>query len=255
MTPVISAEGRLGHRGGSLSSRRSGDGLARCSRSQRLTASPRSPPRARPVPASPAAAAPSPPPASARCTSTPAPGRCSSSNASGRLAARLPDDPRDLRHRQLARASDVEVLVQARLASASPRTMPSAMSLHVRQRARLLPRAEDLQRSLPRQRPCSIRSATACASPAVASGSSPGAVGVERAADREAQAVLLVGRAAVASRPSASTKPYADERRRAAAAGSPPASGTAPLARTPSAEETNTKRSTPASSAARMTAL
>ena len=130
-----------------------------------------------------------------RCTSTSNEGRCSSSNASGSSPARLPDDARDLGHRALLGGRHVEVLVLA-AGWAIAVTIPAAMSS-----------------TCVRVRVCSPE-------PKIGSGPRAGQhladhvgdhvrdarlvvgqlarpVGVERAADRVRQAVLVVQGAAV----------------------------------------------------------
>ena len=100
-----------------------------------------------------------------------------------------------------------------------------------------------------------IRSGTAWAMPGARVGHLARAVRVERSADRERQAVLVVRGAAVDLAGRASRSRTRSSGTRASAGGGPRGSGTAPPARTPSRRRRRRSRSTSSSSAARMTEL
>src|SRR5918998_1786240 len=109
-------------------------------------------------------------------------------------AADLPDDPRDLRDRQLLRGGDVEVLVQA---GARGHRADDAVGdvVDMGQRARLLTGAEDLERVLAREA-LAYEVGDGVRDARLVVGHLARPVGVERAADRERQPVLVMGRAA-----------------------------------------------------------
>ena len=164
-----------------------------CSRSHStVAASPRAGPRA---PPSRAAAAPSPPTAS---------GAARRPRSSAGAPARTRRGPRrtpprsirgDLGDGQLLRRRDVEVLVLAgRVGHGRDDAVGDVVD--VRERARLLAGAEDLQRPLAREHlPDQVGHHVRDAR--LVLGQLAGAVGVEGPADRERQAVLVVERAAV----------------------------------------------------------
>src|SRR4051794_9550065 len=111
------------------------------------------------------------------------------------LPARLPYDPRDVGDRELLGRGDVEVLVLSRRAG-HRRDDAVGDVVDVRERARLLSRAEDLERALPRE-DLADQVGYGVGDARLGVGQLAGAVGVEGTADREGQAVLLVERAAV----------------------------------------------------------
>ena len=122
-------------------------------------------------------------------------------------------------------------------------TMPVGDVVDVRERARLLARAEDRQRPLPGEHLADhvgdhVRDA------GLVVGQLAGAVGVERPADRVGQAVLVVQRAAV-DLAGELREAVGRARRRARRAGAPRWSGTRWRARTPSTRTRTTSRSTP----------
>ena len=91
----------------------------------------------------------------------------------GVLAARLPDDARDLGDRQLARGGDVEVLVQARRRAHRGDDAVGDV-VDVRERPASARRSRRSRAGAGRTSTLRIRSGTAWAMPGSASGSSPG---------------------------------------------------------------------------------
>ena len=166
-----------------------------------------------------------------RCTSTSNDGRCSSSNAAGSS----PHASQMMRAISATVSSsdggDVEVLVLA--GGVGHRgDDPVGDVVHVGERARLLARAEDLQRPLPGQHLADhvgdhVRDAR------LVVGHLARPVGVERAADRVGQPVLVVQGAAV-DLAGELREAVGRVRRRAVAPGAPRWSGTPSRARTPS---------------------
>ena len=122
-----------------------------------------------------------------RCTSTSKLGRCSSSNVRRVLAAGRPDHARDLGYRQLLGGGDVEVLVLGRRGGHRGHDAVGDV-VDVRERARLLAGAEDLQWPLPGAAPLRSGPARRGRCPARRVGQLAGTVGVEGAADRVAAA-------------------------------------------------------------------
>ena len=114
----------------------------------------------------------------------------------GIVPARLPDQGRDLRHRELSRGGDVEVLVLGGGGSHC-RHDPVGDVVDVGQGSRLTTVAEDLERALVRERLRDQVRDGVGDSRLVGIGQLARPVGIERAADRVAQAVLVVGRARV----------------------------------------------------------
>ena len=131
-----------------------------------------------------------------RCTSTAKLGRCSRAKLRRILAAGLPDQRRDLGDRALLGGGDVEVLVLAG-GRGHRGDDPVGDVVDVGERARLLAGAEDLQRPLAEQHLGDEIGDGVGDAGLVAVGQLARPVGVERAADRVAQAVLVVGGAGV----------------------------------------------------------
>ncbi len=216
-------------------------------RAQPLRRSRRCPPRRSICASQPSSSRPSRPTASGAARRRRSVGRCSSSKSLGVLAAGLPDDARDLGDGQLARGGDVEVLVQA---GGRAHRGDDAVGdvVDVGERARLLARAEDLQRALPGEHLVDqvghrVRDAR------LGVGHLARAVGVEGAADRVGQAVLVVRGAAV-DLAGELREAVGGRAARGSRAGSPRASGTARRARRPS-RRTRTRSARPRARAPR----
>ncbi len=168
---------------------------APASRESQLARSRRCRPRARSAPASRAARWPSPPTASGAGTSTAKLGRCSSANASGSS----PQASQMIRAISATVSSREAEMLKSSFSPAGELiavTIPSAMSSTWVSVRVCSPEPKICSGRCP-ARTFSIRSGTAWAMPGSASGSLARAVGVERAADRVRQAVLVVGGAAV----------------------------------------------------------